>query len=437
MSVRKEKADSQQSQTLMHPSLLLILLVILTAEMDNPTTYILAGWLIDGSGGPVQKKVLLRIENGVFIDLTRFDGSIPLDHITDLSHCTILPPLVDSHVHLAMSSTIDNHFRLQQLEYGYSDIHDLIAQNIHYHFSHGVMAVRDAGDRLGHVLQYRNETAPSNTKDPVILKTAGKAWHTKGRYGGMLSQYPTEKEALDSAVARETSNIDFVKIINSGPNSLVKFGRETPPQFNQDELYRTVQLAEKRGQKVMVHANGELPVRLALESGCHSIEHGYFMGLDNLKRMADKNTVWVPTAYAMRTCAEKIDKEDITIMTGVAEKTLQHQLEQIARAREFGVTIALGTDAGSKGVIHGESLVEEMKFLIRAGYSLPEAIQCATLNGSKLLGIDNKIGLIGRGRPANFLVTRGTPAQLPRKLSYLEGIYLNGSPCRKDFFEKV
>lgn len=77
-----------------------------------------------------------------------------------------------------------------------------------------------------------------------------------------------------------------------------------------------------------------------------------------------------------------------------------------------------------------------MKLLIKAGYSLTEAIQCATYNGAKLLGIENEMGLIAKGKPANLLVARGTPAQLSRKLSYLEARYLCGSPCGKEYFRK-
>jgi imidazolonepropionase-like amidohydrolase len=400
--------------------------------------FIHAGWLIDGSGEPILKNVLLTITNGSIADIDNFDNSTVPDPalVTDLSHCTIIPPLVDSHVHLALSSTVDEHSRKQQLAAGYAEVRDLIAQNIHSHFTHGVLAVRDAGDRHGHAIRYITEHSGTN-REPVILKTAGNAWHKQGRYGSMLGKHPGESEPLVDAVARETGQADFIKIINSGPNSLDEFGRETPPQFDHNELKKMVLVAKQQKKKVMVHANGELPVQQALEAGCHSIEHGFFMGRENLERMAEKQTVWVPTAYAMKACSEKIEKEDIHFEKGVAAKTLQHQLEQISRARELGVTIALGTDAGSKGVLHGESVVDEMKLLIKAGYSLPEAIQCATYNGAKLLGIENEIGLIAKGQPANFLVARGTPAQLPRKLSYLEAIYLSGRPCNKDFFRKI
>jgi len=397
--------------------------------------YIHAGWLIDGSGGKIQNNILLTIVNGTIAEIESIDNTAaPYPALVkDLSTCTLLPPLVDTHVHLSLSSSVDNDFRKKQLSADYRHIESQVTQNIHYHFTHGILAVRDAGDRKGHILRYRNKHS-GRTHGAPILQAAGKGWHKKGRYGSMFGTHPGENQTLAESVARETDQGDFIKVMNSGPNSLTEFGKETLPQFDLDELQNTVLLAERRGKKVMVHANGKLPVRIALEAGCHSIEHGFFVGRDNLQRLADTRTVWVPTAYARKTCSEKINKEDIRVEKGIAEKTYLHQLEQIALARELGVVIALGTDAGSRGVHHGESIVEEMKLLIKAGYSLPEAIRCASATGAQLLGLEREMGIIAVRRPANFLVARGTPAELSRKLSHLHAIYLRGAPANNDFY---
>ena len=172
----------------------------------------------------------------------------------------------------------------------------------------------------------------------------------------------------------------------------------------------------------MVHANGRLPVQLAVVGGCHSIEHGFFMGRENFELMAEKGTFWVPTVFTMKAYGINIHAAQAGADRQVVEKNLDHQLEQLAMARELGVNVALGTDAGSLGVLHGESMVEEMKLYKKAGYSLAETIRCATHNGARLLGIDD-FGLLANGKTATFLVSRGAPAQLPRKLSYLEEIY--------------
>ncbi|MFZ5798537.1 MAG: amidohydrolase family protein [Thermodesulfobacteriota bacterium] len=394
------------------------------------TTYIRAGWLIDGSGGPVREDVLLAVAKGKITGLSAFDhpGPLPAGPLTDLSHCTLLPALVDCHVHLALSGTTDQVARQRQLTDGYDTIRPLIARNISEAFRHGVLALRDAGDAHGHLLRYLRENEEMS-REPVQVKSTGRAWHQAGRYGSMLGRHPGKGESLASAFANDREPADQVKLINSGPNSLKDFGRQTPPQFTLDEVRAVVRLAEKQGRKLMVHANGEEPVRIALEAGCHSIEHGYFMGRANLARMADQGAVWVPTLAAMQACAEQpasVDRGNDPAVALVALRTLEGQFAQIALAGELGVTIALGTDAGSIGVHHGEAAGEELRLLLRAGCSLAEAIRIATWNGARLLGIDDELGLIAPGRPAHFIAAHGPPSGIPRQISSLAAIFLDG-----------
>jgi len=398
--------------------------------MNSKHHFVLVGWLIDGSGANIRRKVILTIFDGVITAIEPYNSSDvpPASQFTDLSHCCVLPPLIDSHVHLCMSGSVDKKYRIRQLKATYEESKPLISEHISHHFSHGILAVRDAGDPLGSVLQFKRDAQTRRTM-PVIIKTAGKAWHQRDRYGSLIGRHPGEGESLDGALKREKPPTDHVKLINSGLNSLSIFNHQTLPQFTLEEMKAAIAHAEDKGLKVMVHANGVLPVQMALSAGAHSIEHGFFMGKDNLEAMAESQTFWVPTAYTMKAYGEYIDHSLQKGEKAVVEKNYAHQIEQIAYARKCGVKIALGTDAGSIGVLHGEALVEELKILMQAGYSLVQALRCATYNSSKLLGVDKEMGHLVVGQPATFIVTRGTPAQLPRKLSYLEAIYLNGKPC--------
>lgn len=399
--------------------------------MNNNNHLILAGWLIDGSGEHIKQKVILSISDGVITAIEPFSSSeLPAaSQFTDLSHCCVLPPLVDSHVHLCMSGSVDKAIRVRQLDATYEDSKPIISEHISHHFSHGILAVRDAGDPLGSVLRFKGEKQKGSTM-PVKISSAGRAWHQRDRYGSLIGRHATEGESLDKAYKKDKSLTDYVKLINSGLNSLTVFNHQTSPQFTLEEMKAAISHAEDRGLKVMVHANGILPVQMALRAGAHSIEHGFFMGKENLEAMAESQTFWVPTAYTMKAYSQCIDYSLQNAERGVVEKNLAHQIEQIEYARKCGVKIALGTDAGSIGVLHGEALVEELKLLMQAGYSLVQALRCATYNGSELLGVEKELGHITVGRPATFLVTRGTPAQLPRKLSYLEAIYIDGKPCQ-------
>ncbi len=338
----------------------------------------------------------------------------------DFTDCTILPGLVDAHVHLSMSGTTDPETRQWQLDADYAGMAPVISGHIRDLLAHGVVAVRDGGDHHGHVHRYRLDHGDAC---PLAVRTAGRAWHRKGRYGRLIGRFPAEGQSLGEAVSAGTDAIDHLKIVNSGLNSLTGFGKETAPQFGAEELAAAVRAASARGWPVMVHANGREPVRMAVEAGCRSIEHGFFMGEDNLKRMADRGTFWVPTAGTMTAYAA-------TLPGGGAEsdgarRNAEAQLEQLARARELGVRVALGTDAGSMGVFHGAGVIEEMRLLMSAGYSITEAIRCAATNGAELLNLP-EAGPLKAGRSATFAAVDGPPSDLPESLGRVRCVCING-----------
>ncbi len=386
-----------------------------------------AGWLIDGTGSPAVPNAILKVREGRVAsvqsgsDEMAPDDKHP-DNVTNLSHCTIIPGLIDAHVHLSMSGTDDKTYREKQLVADYDVIKDVIAGHIRDHFLHGIIAVRDGGDRSAHVLKYK-KTIHSRSQCPLVVKTAGRAWHIKGRYGGLVGKPVVDGCLLADSVKKGSDEIDHIKIINSGLNSLCDFGRQTALQFEKRELEEAVSQAGILGLKTMVHANGKIPVKVSIDSGCHSIEHGFFMGAQNLEKMAEKRTVWVPTAYTMKAYAGLFDSK--ASEPAVPLRNLEHQMEQILMARNFGVKIGLGTDSGSPGVYHGKSFANELKLLMEAGYSVEQAIKCATSNNAELLGLNN-LGRLTKGRRATFVVLRGKPLNLPDSLESVESIYIDG-----------
>jgi imidazolonepropionase-like amidohydrolase len=237
----------------------------------------------------------------------------------------------------------------------------------------------------------------------------------------MIGRTPLQDKRLAESI-RNSEHGDLIKIVNSGPNSLSQFGRETPPQFLLDELRDAVACGHSMGLKLMAHANGRLPVQCALEAGCDSIEHGYFMGKENLRRMADRRIPWIPTVYAMQALcnAGRGTPEGET-----AARNLDHQLELIRLSRKYGVIVALGTDAGSLGVNHGDGLIHELGLFMSAGMSLEEAVQCAASTASRLLGL-RAMGSLERGQRAVFVAAPGGPERLPKSLRSPGGVFIDG-----------
>ncbi|HSM73122.1 MAG TPA: amidohydrolase family protein [Desulfobacterales bacterium] len=392
---------------------------------------LIAGWLIDGSGQPARRDLRLEIRNGRFGAIEPLVGGGPaVSGDLDFADCTLMPALVDSHVHLFMSGTSDPRIREHQLAAGYDAMRPVILRHLRQHLAAGVLAVRDGGDRQGHARRFRDE-APAAATGALRLRVAGVAWRAPGRYGRLIARTPAGAgalgESLEAALDLDRRRCarppDHVKIVNSGLNSLVCFGRETPPQFQLEELRAAVRVAHRRGLKVMVHANGALPVGLALAAGCDSIEHGFFMGPDNLAQLAAGDAVWVPTAVTMQAYARSLDPASRE--AGGAMRNLEHQLGQLQTARALGVTVALGTDAGSLGVHHGRALREEMALLMRAGFSVEEAVRSATVNGARLLGLPDA-GPIGPGAAATFIAVKGGPRELPASLAQVAARFSDG-----------
>jgi imidazolonepropionase-like amidohydrolase len=390
---------------------------------------IAAGWMLDGRGGLIRQGRVLEVSGGLIVSIRKIEpADLEKPELVNLSNSTLLPGLVDSHVHLCLSGEVDPHLRRRQLHVSFVEAEGTISAHLGAQMAHGVVALRDGGDFGGHALRYRRESIPS-TGIPIHLSASGRAWHAPGRYGGLIGRPPSEGYTLAQSIMKREDGNDHVKIVNSGLNSLTTFGKETPPQFDPDELKEAVQAARALGLKTMVHANGYLPVSMAIRAGCDSIEHGYFMGRDNLKQMAEKKVTWVPTLFAMEAYSHLFSHGSLESET--ARRNLDRQLDQVRMAKEYGVIIAVGTDAGSPGVCHGQAVREEMRLLMLAGIPLESAVRCATSRGASLLGLQDEMGTLAPGMPATFVATKGGPERLPETLDSPEAIFIRGKAIKR------
>lgn len=373
--------------------------------MDR-TRIIAAGSFIDGSGAAVRRNVFLEVKESIITgigpakDLPRKAGVA----VDDLSHCTIVPALVDCSVSLSRSPSVDESVRLAADEAGSAKKAALAAQHIRYCHSHGVLGVADSDDSIG----------PGKHLQEVILQ------------GKLIN------------ICK--AGTDFLRIDYSGNIC----GGEAPgPELNREDLWSILQQPGRK--KAVVVANGQQAVQEAIAAGCDAIEQGYAMGEDNLRKMAELDVLWIPSVLmvknAMQGSASGGDVMCRFSMRYVApgkadpgaeafwKKMLAEQLAQLRLARKLGVKTAVGTRAGSIGILHGESMVEEVKLFMRAGYTLEETIRCASGNGAGFFGMDN-LGALAVGRKATFLAARGTVQQLPRKLAFLEAVYVDGAPSK-------
>jgi imidazolonepropionase-like amidohydrolase len=380
------------------------------------TRCITAGRFIEGSGADVRRNVFLKVKDGIITAIGSATDLARNAAIDDFSHCTLLPALVDCSVSLLRSPSVDSRVRLSNEAADLSQKTTLLKQHIRYCHIHGVLGVAD--NDASEVLQgYQKERA----RESIIDIRLPDPVHPNINYG-----------------TGGSTDADFLKIAYS---TNIEAEESQASQLNPEDLCRILRL--KGGKKAVVVANGPQHVKEALEAGCDAVEQGYGMGEKNLRRMAEKRVLWIPNVLRAKNALDGAGSGGEVccrfslryVAPGKAlpgaeafwKKMLTEQLAQLRLAKTLGVTTALGTGAGSVGILHGESMVEEMKLFIKAGYSLEESIQCASENGAEFFGME-KLGRLAVGRRATFLITRGTVKQLPRKLAYLEGIYVDGVP---------
>ena len=379
------------------------------------TRFIVAANLIDGSGAHVRRNVFLAVDGGMIsaigpaTDLSGHDRAAS----DDLSHCIILPALVDCSTSLSQSPSVDPGVRASSAEADPAEKAAMLERHIHDCHTHGVLGVADSGE---------STYLPEGYQESILtIRSSGLLCRSRLCATGYLESK------------------DFLRIAYSA--NVGKVDEELSPHLSHQDLHHILQ--HRSGKKAVVVANGPQQVKEALAAGCDAIEQGYGMGEDNLRTMAEKDVLWIPGVLRAKNGLDGAGSggevccrfslryvapgKPIPGAEAFWKKRLGEQLSQLRLARELGVKTAVGTGAGSIGILHGESMVEEMKLFIKAGYSLAETIHCASENGASFFGMKN-LGALTVGRPASFLVARGTMQQLPRKLAYLEGIYVDGAP---------
>lgn len=382
------------------------------------TRFIVAGNLIDGSGVGVRRNVFLAVKDGIITaigsaaDLPESGGTV----IDDFSHCTILPALVDCSVSLSRSPSVDSSVRISAEEAGFAKMAAMVERHSYYCHVYGVLGVA-ASDDNDLLERYDKGMAPESIID---IRSSGRLCRSR-------------HSATGTSAGR-----DFLKLGYSG-----NIEEEQAPDLRLTYEDLCSLLQHRGGRKAVVVANGSKQVAEALAAGCDAIEQGYAMGEDNLRKMAEKHVLWIPSLLRAKNALDGASSggsvccrfslryvapgKPLPGAEAFWKKMLAEHLTQLRFAGKLGVTTAVGTGAGSVGILHGESMVEEMKLFIKAGYSLAETMRCASENGARFFGME-RLGKLTVGRPATFLITRGSVKQLPRKLSYLEGIYVDGEP---------
>lgn len=278
----------------------------------------------------------------------------------------------DVHIHMLLDG---RDFRAAIAMHKHKPCDALIRSRLEDYRARGVRFLRDGGDRwdvslrakaLAHEygIDYRSPAFP------ICVR---------GHYGAFIGRScADEREYLQLLRQVRAKGGDFVKLMLSG---LIDFSQadtlteQGPPP---DVIGRMIALAHAEGFAVMAHANGERSVNAALDVGIESIEHGAFLSEATLLRLAQSDTVWVPTLSTIGNLIGSGRYPDAPL-----RKLLRSQQEKLAFFAAHGGRVGSGSDAGAFCVLHGEAAQQEYDYLQAALGSQTEAVVSAATQSLK------------------------------------------------------
>ena len=377
-----------------------------------------AGTLIDGTGAPPVRDAAVVIHNGRIEAVTTGGGSAspPADiEVIDVSRFTVLPGLVDCHDHLAFHGY--ELVRRWGLDEPQSTHHLRTARVASQILAAGYTAVRDAGGLdAGFRLAIHEGliTGPRLVLSLGIISPIGGIGDriSPSGHGAPFLNDPSLPPSVANGLEGVRTTVrtmvragaDVIKCATTGGASSRAGHGPKDRAFNADEMRALVDEAHALGRRVMCHAVGGPGLRLAIEAGVDSIEHGCYLDEDPelIPMMAERGIFLVPTLTVY-----EYHRESATPHVRERARALRaHHLESVQRALTAGVKVVAGTDAGGHG--HPNNALE-LEHLVAAGMSPIQALQAATSRAAECLALEQEIGTIEKGKWADLVVVDGDP----------------------------
>lgn len=323
--------------------------------------------------------------------------------------CTIMPGLIDLHVHLSGWSNKPFGYTGSDFSHAY-----ITLRNARDAYQTGVTTIRSVADKNGLVasLAWAAESGVLDEPIPRLVPCGNGICMT----GGHGSEFPDGGDIADGPweVRRRVrknlqSGAQWIKLLTSR--------REFTPEFTQEELDAAVDECHRRNRKITVHSGVPITIQMCIDAGVDCIEHGTFMSETQAKQMIEKGIAWVPTAMVYSEMAKKSDNP----YYAAAAKSYQQIIKPFY---DMGILMGAGTDVPVD--INGVNTHFELEYLVRYGLTPLEAIRVGTYNSARILGMEQITGSIALGLAADLLVVRGNPAEDILALREVEAVYQYG-----------
>ena len=367
--------------------------------------------VVDGLGGVVERATV-GIRDGRIARIDPATGTAPAgEGWMDLGGRTVLPGLVDAHVHLssypeALGLPAPRRGELAQpRELRYF----ALARAARDLLRAGITTVRDVGSYDDEQIHLRLAVDAGLTPGPRILHCGRIISATSpggAVFGSMYRQADGPDEMRKAVREQLRRGADYIKMMATGVRSVVLEDPE-PAQMTPAEAGAVVDEAHRMGKRVAAHAEGLDGIRLALEAGVDTIEHGLALHRDRslLETMAKRGTVLVPTLSTFHDVAQAHAEKYPEVLVDQARRQREEAYQTLLAARDAGVTLAMGFDSSPHG---GDAL--ELVRLVEGGLTPMEAIVAATRGGAAALGLP-QLGRIHPGAVADLLVIDGDPLE--------------------------
>lgn len=349
----------------------------------------------------VNEKIIkgsIVVENGIIKEIGENITCPEGAEVIDFGGNTVSPGLFNCHVHTVMGNPGDSTAKKTI---------DAITHCKQY-IESGVTYVRDVGGEEYIDIDIRDAINNGDIVGPEMV-VSGKCICMTGGHGWTGGR---EADGADDCrkAAREQlrAGADWIKIMATG-GVMTKGVEPGSPQLNEDEMRAAIEEAHKVNAKTATHAQGMVGIKNALRAGIDSIEHGFYMDDWCFDWMKEHGTVYVPTLAAMYWIYVNPDKVSDFVIRKVKGAFEAHK-DTFHRAYEAGVTIALGTDAGTPFNFHDKTAYE-MVLMTQAGMSNWDAVKTGTINAAKLMSVEKTHGTIEVGKKANFTVYGGNPIE--------------------------
>ena len=383
------------------------------------------GRLIDGTGAEPVADALVLIEDGRIAYAGPSNGRT-LPHgarVIDAAGASVLPGLMDVHVHISLSAPSDLVNELTRRSPG--RIAFEVANNLRETVAGGVTTIRTVSD-VEHLDIAARESIGRGIMVGPRIHPCGKGITSTGGHGeilpcwlcrshGDITEVVDGPDAIRGAIRRQIrAGAQWIKLFQTG-GVIDPHGRIDAEEFAPDEFGTAMETARIAGVPVCVHAHNKPAILRCIRSGVRSIEHGMHFDEECADAAREHGTWLVPTLTVMDRILVFGAQAGIPqfMIENVQQRTSKHH-EYVKYAHDIGANIASGTDAGSLLTPHG-SAGREVVQLVRCGLEPLQAIQIATQNTARLLMADDDVGTVETGKLADLIVVEGdVPADVTR-----------------------